>query len=205
MKMKIFSLSIVAVFGFFGWVAADAQNFGNTYEEVLKKDAQAISRTHGISHENAVRRLRIQAAASDRLIAQLGEEFAARLAGIYIEHDPVDRVVVRLKGDAPIASRKLEVDGDALLVEFISGQAYTQAEIEGIMDKHMDALKKSVPGLQGVFVDDKTGEAVLTVFLKENDLRKIQEMRESAQKLLGIPIRIHRISSRIENQSIVNW
>jgi len=45
------------------------------------------------------------------------------------------------------------------------------------MGKHMNALKKFVLGLQGMFADDKTDEAVLTVSLKENDLRRIPDMR----------------------------
>jgi len=203
MQTKNFLLSIIAGLGFSGWGAAGAQSSASAFEEALKKDAQAISRTDGISHEDALRRLRLQAAASDRLIAQLREEFAARLAGIYIEHDPVDRVVVRLKGDALVADRRLQVDSDTLLVEFISGQSHTQVEIEDIIDNHIDALKKSVPRLQGVFADDKTGEAVLTVSLRENDLQKIRGMREVAQKILSIPVRIHRISSPLENQSII--
>jgi len=122
MQAKNFLLSIIAGLGFSGWGAVGAQSSASAYEEALKKDAQAIARMYGISHEDALRRLRIQAAASDRLIAQLREEFAARLAGIHIGHDPVDRVVVRLKGDAPVAGRQLEVDDDILPVEFMSGQ-----------------------------------------------------------------------------------
>jgi len=171
------------------------------YQEGLEKDAQTIADIYHIPYEDALRRLKLQAAASDKLVVQLKEEFKERFAGVYIEHTPVDRLVVRLKGDANIADRKLDVDGDVLLIKFIAGQSYTKVQLQEALAKNRNELKKSIEDLQGMYTDDRTGEVVLDVYMEKNDPVKINEMRHFSENILKVPVRVDRMSSRIELQA----
>lgn len=196
MKEKLLKLNAGVLLALAGSVAAYAANGPNTYEQALQEDAQHYAQVYGISADDGLRRLKLQAAASDMLIAQLREQYKDRLAGIYIEHSPVDRVVVRLKGAAPVERQTLAVEGDALNVDFQPGAAHTQAELETAIAKNLDALKSAFPTLQGTYTDDRTGEVVLHVL--DGDSAKLA----SASRLLGVPARIDALPVPLEPQAV---
>jgi len=196
MRSKISSLALSVLIGLSTITFADERP--DSYQEGLKKDAEAIADMYQISHKDALRRLKLQAVASDELVVQLKEEFKERFAGIYIEHDPVDRLVVRLKGDTKVADRKLEWGGDILLVNFVHGQSYTRRELESAIENNFPELKKSIEGLQGTYTDDRTGEVVLVIYMKKNDPIKIEDARKIGGDILAVPVKIKRISSELK-------
>jgi len=199
MKSKVSILYISALLGFSGAVFAEGKTAQEYHREALKKDAETIAEIYQISHEDAFRRLKLQEAAGERLVAQIKEEFKERFAGSYIEHDPVDRMVVRLKGDAEVATRKLEVEGDVLLVEFKSGQPYTKNELENIFSKKQEELSFQIKNIQGHFVDEKTGEIVLIVFIREEENDEAGRIEAIAKNIIAVPVRIHRVPVEFSN------
>jgi len=196
MKSKISILYISALLGFYNAVFAEEKNAQEYHREALKKDAEAIAEMYQISHEDAFRRLKLQDAARQNLVAQIKEEFRDRFAGSYIKHDPVDRMVVRLKGAAEVATRELEVEGDVLLVEFISGQSYTKNELEEIIKRNHNNLKQSIKDLQGTATDDRTGEVVLFVYMKETDAIKMEDLKAIGEDVLRAPVKLIRVPTR---------
>jgi len=190
MQLKFLSLSLSGLLVFSGMVFADGRTAEEHHAAALDKDAETISRMYRISPADARRRLKLQEAASERLVGQIKTEFKDRFAGSYIEHDPIDRMVVRLKGDEQVANRELEVGGDVLLVEFITGQSHTRAELQEILNKNTPRLKEAIEGLDGTFVDEKTGKVVLVVYMKETDEAKIERSKEIGEEILGVSVRI---------------
>jgi len=199
MKSRISTLALGVLLVFSSIAFADSKS--DVYQEGLKKDAEAIAKMYHISPADALRRLKLQAAASDKLVVQLKEEFKERFAGIYIEHDPVDRLVVRLKGDTQVEDRKIEVDGDVLLVHFIHGQSFTKKELQEARDNHSSELRLSIEGLQGTYTDDRTGEVVLVVYMDKNDPIKIEGTRKIGESILRVPVRVRRLSSKLTTHS----
>jgi len=193
MKVRFLNLVFSVLLGFSGVVFADGKSAQEHYEGAMDKHAEAAAKIFNISHEESLRRLKLQAAAGKNLVTQLKGEFQERFAGSYIEHDPIDRMVVRLKGDVEVADRRLEVDGDVLLVEFVTGQAYTKTELEDILSKNREELFNQISKIQGSFVDEKTGGIVLIVFIREGDISEIERMETIAKNILGVSVMIHRV------------
>jgi len=196
MKSKISALTLGVLLGIPTITFADERR--DPYQEGLQKDAEAIAKMYRISPEDALRRLKLQAAASDQLVVQLKEEFKERFSGIYIEHNPVDRLVVRLKGDLSVADRKLEVDGDVLLVQFIHGQSFTKKELQEALANNKEELKKAIHDLQGMYTDDRTGEVVLDIYMKKKDNFISLDFKNTAEIILGVPVRVNAITSRLK-------
>jgi len=203
MQLKFLSLSLSGLLVFSGMVFANGRTAEEHHAAALAKDAETISRMYRISPSDALRRLKLQEAASERLVGQIKAEFKDRFAGSYIEHDPVDRMVVRLKGNEEVANRKLEVGGDVLLVEFITGQGHTRAELQEILNKNIPKLRESIEGMQGAFVDERTGEIVLDVYMKEIDDMEIERLKEIAREILKVSVRISILPAKMTLDSVV--
>ena len=65
----------------------------------LRDSAAIYADDHGVSIEEAMRRLRLQGDLEDAL-AEIERTLGDRVAGTWIEHDPELRGVVRVTGDA---------------------------------------------------------------------------------------------------------
>jgi len=196
MKAKIFTTSISIALGFFlnfSVEAQTAQEVNRVKQDALNRDAEFIAKHSGLPYEDVQRQLRLQAA-NGSLISGLREEFKDRFAGIYAEHYPIDRIVVRLTGDTPVVSRKLQFGDDLLMVDFIVAQAHTHAELVNAIMEKSAALKKLFPQLQGLSANEKTGEVVLDIYVPVKDSEIIDKMRAAAQKILQVPARINSVS-----------
>jgi len=195
-KSEIFSFLAVIALGLGTAVsvkAQTAQEVERVKQEALNRDAEFISRHSGLPYEDVQRQLRLQISRGN-LVANLEEEFKDRLAGIYAEHYPVDRIVVRLVENIPVESRKLQFDSDSLVVDFIVAQAYTKAELRDVVEKNSAKLKRYFHGLQGIGVDERTGEVVLDISASERETENMKEMHTIAQNILKIPVRINMLS-----------
>jgi hypothetical protein len=107
-----------------------------TPEEALSADAASLARDAGVSQAEAERRLRAQAVLGDHL-ARLREAHRARVAGIYYQSAPDFRVVVRLKGDAPVAANALNESPVAgVPIEFRTGAAHSLDELLALQEAH---------------------------------------------------------------------
>jgi len=193
MKSKIFIFSASIALGFGLAVSAkaqDAQEVERVKQEALNQQAEFIAKHSGLPYEDVQRQLRLQNA-NGGLIAGLRQEFRERMAGIYTEHYPIDRIVVRLTGDEPVASRKLQFGDDPLVVDFVVGQVYTHAELIRAIVEKSDALEKYFPELKGLSPSEKAGEVVMDMRVSEKDTETIEKMRAIAQEILQVPVRIN--------------
>ncbi|WP_242112517.1 S1 family peptidase [Luteimonas aquatica] len=168
------------------------------YEHFLKVDAQEYARHHGVGVDEALRRLNLQAGTAE-LIESLRSAYRDRVAGIYVEYAPAPRVVVRLAGAAPVSPRLVAVGADMVAVDFQSGAAHTQRELQGIVDRNIGALKSRLPGLQGLYADEKTGDVVLYVTGEAADASARQA---AASALLGVPARIKTLPAPVVEQAV---
>jgi len=200
MKAKIFVLSASVALELGVMVSAQAQTtqeVDRVRQEALRWDAEFISSQSGEFLEDVYRRLRLQVASGD-LTAKLREEFKERFAGIYREHDPYDRIIVRLTGEIPVESRKIQFNNDTLHVDFVIGQPHGKMQLQDLIKDSYDTLRKFFPELQGIGSDDKTGEIVLHIYSKDGNPETIKKLHAIARDILGVPVRIKLHSSKAE-------
>ncbi|HEX6097287.1 MAG TPA: PKD domain-containing protein [Thermoanaerobaculia bacterium] len=98
-------------------------------DDGLVKDAESYAAQFGVSVDEGVRRLQLQPAVSELEGALLAEESAA-FAGLWIQHEPDYRIVVRFTNRAAAARLKARVAGGPLekLVE-TRGARWSLAEL----------------------------------------------------------------------------
>jgi len=181
--------------------AQTAQEVERVKQDALNRDAAFIAKHSGLPYEDVQRQLRLQIS-SGSLVGDLREEFKDRLAGIYAEHYPVDRIVVRLVGDEPVASRKLQFGNDQLMVDFIVAQTQTLAELLDAIKKNTGTLKQYFQSLQGIGPDERTGKVVLDISAPDGKQENSEEMHVIAQNILGVPVHINMLfSGRVQRHS----
>lgn len=165
-------------------------------------DARAYSADHNVDVREAQRRLRAEAQMSD-IVDLLRKGSGARYAGLWIEHDPGFRVVVRLVGDEP-APKGLTaaLAGSPIPVVFERGAAASQAELLDKVHAALPALLAAFPNMAGTDVDVKTGEIVLTV-PTVGPARDVARAKIPAlAQRLGSPVRIDFLDSPLVDQSV---
>lgn len=155
-------------------------------EHALSEDARFHSASSGLPVEISYKRLRAESE-SAALVAKLRDSYRGRMAGLYIEHEPVYRIVVRLKGGQQEPSRFFDAGAQKVMVEFVPGARHSQAELRSAVDLKISQIRSILPTLQGTYTDVRTGEVVLDVLGKENEAQK---MRHSVAYLLNVPFRV---------------
>lgn len=115
--------------GFFANVAAFAQA-SNTPSQALLEDAASYAADNGVSLDEAVRRLRLQVEAG-LLDEMLRNQEAGSFAGLWIEHEPQYRVVVRFQDPSSEGRLRARIAGTPLegLVEALPA-AVALAQLE---------------------------------------------------------------------------
>jgi len=169
--------------------------------EGLKAAAEQLAFAEGMSVPRAMQSLRMQGA-SGGIIADLREEFSDRLAGIYVEHSPEYRIFVRLKGWEKPDDRIINLPVGSLQIVFIEGAKSSVEEALSTLKKNRDAIINLYPTLQGYGVDEKTGEAILTVFAIEPSLNDKVSHESELENLLGHPAKVKIVSGRLQDISI---
>ena len=129
-----------------------------TQAEAIADDAIQYAAQFGVTPDEAAARLKSQQANVSATNA-IAREFAARLAGIAIEHAPEYRIIVLLKGGEPVADRSAE----GVRIVFRTGAKATHAEAVAAMRKHLIDLRNDLPNSRGAGYDQRTGEVVLLV------------------------------------------
>ena len=157
--------------------------------EALDQDALLYAQQHGVPAEDARRRLRLQQA-SVTVTDAIAREFADRLAGISIDNGEHYRINVLLAGEDKVADREVSVDGTSLPLHFISGARATRAQAIAALRKHLIDLRAELPGARGAGYDQRTGEVVLLVRRSDVDRFGSNGIRERAERIGGVPVRI---------------
>jgi hypothetical protein len=164
-------------------------------------DAAEIAKSLEVSPEEAARRMRAQAVLGDHL-ARLREVHADRLAGVYYQHHPDFRVIVRLKGDAPPRDHPLNrspVDG--VPIEFRTGAPLTLAELHALRDRYARELRR-IPGLQGYGTDESLGTIALSVHAPGRE-GEVGGMIADLQERLSIPLTVEFLPAGVTVQDAV--
>lgn len=76
------------------------------------------------------------------------------------------------------------------------GTSYTFEELNLIVDKNLKVIVSIFPELQGIYVDEKTGEIVLTVLESKNNLIKLQQVKCK----LNLPVKLMIITAPLLRQ-----
>jgi streptogrisin C len=189
---RILALLLLAI----GTVAA-AQP-AKTADEALADDAAQYAAHYGVPGDEAVRRLRAQQASVAATDA-IAREFAARLAGISIEHSPEYRLVVLLTGSEPVPDR----NAAGVPVIFRSGAKATRLQAILAMRRHLIDLRSELPGARGAGYDQRTGEVVLLVTSADVQRFGAPAIRARAEQLSGVPVRVV-VNELIEQNMSVN-
>ena len=156
-----------------------------TRNEALAEDSVQYAAQFGVSPDEALRRLTAQqdsVAATDAI----AREFADRLAGISIEHQPEYRIVVLLTGAEPVADRS----SSGVPIVFRTGATATHAEAIAALKQHLIDLRTDLPGARGAGYDQRTGEVVLLVTPEDAQRFGIEAIRARAEQVSGVAVRV---------------
>ena len=161
-----------------------------TSTKALEQDAGQYALLHQLPAAEALRRLRAQQSTVAATEA-IASEFAARLAGIAIEHSPDYRIVVLLTGDEPVAGRSAGKGRDRVPILFRTGARATRGQALRALRTHLIDLRRYLPGARGAGYDQRTGEIVLLVRSADATRLGIATIRTRAEQVTGVPVRIH--------------
>jgi hypothetical protein len=164
--------------------AAAAQRV-ETQTEALTEDSVQYAARFEVTPDEALQRLRAQQASVAATDA-IRSEFAARLAGISIEHSPQFRIVVLLTGSEPVADRS----ASGVPIVFRTGAKATRERAIAAMRQHLIDLRSELPGARGAGYDQRTGEVVLLVRNADAQKYGLDAIRARAEQLSGVPVRV---------------
>ena len=164
--------------------SASAQSV-QTQAEALADDAAQYAGQFRVTPAEAMRRLKAQQSSAATTDA-IAREFANRLAGIAVEHVPNFHIVVLLTGTDPVADRS----ADGVPIVFRTGAKATHAEALAALRKHLIDLRSDLPNARGAGYDQRTGEVVLLVTSADAARFGIDAIRNRAEQLGGVPVRV---------------
>jgi hypothetical protein len=153
--------------------------------DALRDDAIQYSAQFGVTADEGFRRLKAQQASIATTDA-IAQEFATRIAGISIQHRPDFRIIVLLTGGEPVAER----DVDGVPIVFTTGARATRAAAVAAMRKHLIDLRTDLPNARGAGYDQRTGEVVLLVTGADAQRFGLDAIRNRAEQVSGVPVRI---------------
>ena len=156
-----------------------------TQSEAIADDAAQYAAQFGVSLDEAARRLKAQQASVAATDA-ISREFAARLAGISIEHSPIFRIVVRLTGSEPVPDRAAA----GVPIIFLTGAKATHAQAVDALRKHLIDFRTDLPNVRGAGYDQRTGEVVLLVTREDAIRLGLNAIRVRAEEVGGVPVRV---------------
>src|SRR5436190_668711 len=166
-----------------GFASAASGQTAQTQAEAIADDAIQYAAQFGVTPNEAATRLKTQQASVSATNA-IALEFAARLAGIAIEHAPEYRIIVLLKGGEAVADRS----ADGVRIVFRTGAKATHAEAVAAMRKHLIDLRNDLPNSRGAGYDQRTGEVVLLVTSADAQRYGVDRIHTRAQQVSGVPI-----------------
>lgn len=167
---------------------------------------QLVADAFGISPQAAASRMNVEEHASE-IVERIRTRYAHRLAGVYIEHEPTHRLVVRLTGFNPVRQEFHQFGADQLVVDYQLGAEHTFANLQKRFDQGFAGLKRHLPELQSGYVDERTGQIVLEVVAPKTDMKAMVNVAAAAQRqqlaanYFGVATRVVGMGP-LENQAI---
>ncbi|WP_267396126.1 MULTISPECIES: hypothetical protein [unclassified Sphingomonas] len=158
-------------------------------DDALAQDAAGIAERLGTTPEEAGRQLRLQQASVAATDA-IADRFGSRLAGITIEHNPTFAIVVRLTGDAPVANNTLDLAGEPVSVTYITGARTSHTGLIQAITAYQAQIRASLLSPPGLGVDQRTGELVAVVSVRDVAREGSDGLRDRLEALTQVPVRL---------------
>lgn len=157
--------------------------------EAIREDARFYAAEYHVSTSEAVRRLDAQERQAS-VVARLREVDADRFAGLWLEHQPSFRMVVRLAGTAPAgAAFHRAAAGSPIPVLFRTGASATEAQVAEMLRGSLARFKVALPNLVGTDMDVRTGAIVLYVHATGAAADEARRVAQAFSAELGHPVR----------------
>jgi streptogrisin C len=172
-----------------------------TPAEALARDAAEYARRYGVTSDEAVHRLRAQQD-SVTTVERLGAIYAARLAGIAIEHRPAYRVVFLLTGTEPVPDQLIYAGGMNLPIHFQTGATATEKQIVAAIAAHQGEIRAELPFAVGMGADARSGRLALLVTPADAKRYEPAQLQAEVEALAGVPARIEVIERREDNAAL---
>lgn len=180
-------------------------------EQARDSGIQMVAQSFGITPEAAASRMNVEEHAP-AIVERIRAQYANRLAGIYIEHQPTHRLVVRLTGFEHVRPEFYRFDNghagsDQLMVDYQVGAERTLADLQRRFEGGFSGLKAQLSGLQSGYVDERTGQLVLEVVAPKTDMKAMVNVAAAAQRqqladnYFGVGTRVVSMG-RLANQAI---
>lgn len=168
-------------------------------EHALEANAKAVAASLDISVEEARRRLATEQIAAD-FAEKVLNRYGDRLAGMYIEHDPKSRLVVRLTGLDAARTEFKHHNSDRLEVSFETGAKHTLAELREAIDRIPEAVG-DMPGFLGGYVDERVGEVVieLDAAVLADKVFDLSQVDYRVASVVDVPVRFEAGESAMIN------
>ncbi|MCR6700960.1 MAG: S1 family peptidase [Dokdonella sp.] len=205
-KHSVLALACVALYGagIAGAAASDLPGSTPTNplsaEQALDLDAAWVANASGIAPETARARLLIQRAAGP-IAERVRTQYADRLAGLYIEHEPTSRLVVRLTGYDAVRPEFHNVSGHNLEVVYVLGADHALADLQQRFDVGFHKLQARMPEVESGYVDERTGEVVIEV-LRDAKSPRVADLQRAAGGAFGVPTRVVQVDEPLVNQTL---
>lgn len=170
--------------------AAQVPQRVQTEAEALSQDAAEYARAYAVAPDEAARRLRAQretVGATDALVAAYG----GRLAGIWVEHVPIFRIVLLLTGDDAVPDRTIFACSLAVPVTFRTGAVATRAQIVSAITLWQADIRAMLPHPPGLGADPRTGRMVVMINASDAPDTDAQDaLAARIAAMTGVPVRV---------------
>jgi hypothetical protein len=159
-----------------------------TPEEALAQDAAEYAKNHGVTAQEAARRLRAQVE-SVAVTDGIRRQYAGRLAGISLEHRPVFRIRVLLTGAAPVAGQVIIAGGMPVPIVFETGARATGDQVVAAIYRHREAIRE-ILNHDGLGHDPRTGAMIVMADRSDLGGSTPEEMAARIEAVANVPVRI---------------
>lgn len=171
-----------------------------TLQEALEQDARSYAVEYNVSLDEAVRRLRAQEEQGET-VSRLRAANPGRFAGLWLEHHPEFRLVVRLKGNVPAGPEFRGLTGGSPTpVAFVTGASAAEAEVLDLIQSSLPRFRAMFPGLMATDYDVHNGDIVLTVHAKGAGGQSAKARGAALTRQVGHPVRVEVIDAPERDQ-----
>jgi hypothetical protein len=158
-----------------------------TPAQAVEHDLPAIAAALNVDPARARSIMNVQDHAA-ALAEGLRAQYAGRLAGMYLEHEPSERLVVRLTGAQAVSPQFHTFGADTLEVAFVPGATHTVAQLAGALQQALaTGLRDTASGIHAGYVDERSGVIVVEV---DQTTRNPSALAARLERLAGVPVRV---------------
>lgn len=194
--MALLRAAAAAAISWAGVTTAAAQSLAGApapVDAALAEDAAAVAPRLGVTPVAATRLLDLQVA-SVPVTDALAARFADRLTGIAIEHAPVFRIVVRLKGEEPVPQEVVEIAGQPVTIVYVTGAWASRAELVEAISRYQAPMRAGLLVPPGLGVDQRSGELVAVVSARDVAREGARVLRDRLASMANVPVRLRVIN-----------